>query len=108
MGRATAFRQRLISLTAPVGFDWPGPRNAELPTTAACASSFRWIRLANQLAAAWVLRWADAAKAAYRKKLRASPRERQLRKLLQASVAFEFADAPSDYSSSDGSYFESD
>ena len=51
----------------------------------------RWIKLIDKLAEIWTLKWAEASQKEFRKKLRHSPREQ----------AREFAEADSNYSSSD-------
>ena len=103
MGRANRFRQKLMALVSPVGV----PLENGIHTLKEVEPILkRWIKLIDRLAAIWTLKWAEASRKEFRKKLRHSPRELALQTMLEESCGMKFAEADSNYSSSDDSFFD--
>ena len=103
MGRANRFRQKLMALVSPVGVPLENGMHT-LKEVGPIAR--RWIKLIDRLAASWTLKWAEASRKEFRKKLRRSPRELALKMMLEEECGMKFAEADSSYSSSDGSFFD--
>ena len=98
MGRATIFRQKLVALVIKSSECFV----AHIPPDGITDCERHWGRMLACMAAKFVLDTANQAKLHFRKRIRHSEMDRFLHSLMEVDLP----EARSDYSSSDGSYFE--